>query len=87
MTGGKELADKLRKDRGGGIPWLVILDEKGQELVTSDGPKGNIGCPATPDEIAWFLEMIGKTARHMTAADLADLRSALAAWGEKLNRR
>ena len=29
-----------------GIPWMVILDTDGKELISSDGPKGNIGYPA-----------------------------------------
>ena len=56
MTEGKELAAELRKGQGGGIPWMVILDGEGQPLVTSDGPKGNVGCPARPHEVEFFME-------------------------------
>ena len=58
MTGGAELAAELRGSKRGGIPWMVILAGDGAPQITSDGPKGNCGCPATPHEIDHFLAML-----------------------------
>ena len=56
---GEAVARKLRGDRTGGIPWMVITDASGTELITSDDPKnGNAGCPVTESERAWFMEML-----------------------------
>ncbi|GAB4136404.1 MAG: hypothetical protein Fur0037_00910 [Planctomycetota bacterium] len=67
MTHGKEIQDSMQKGRRGGLPWTIVLDEKGAELVTSNDANGNnIGAPVQPEEIAHFVEMIRKTKRHMT---------------------
>ena len=58
MIKGKEVVAKLRKGKSGGIPWMVILDKNGKELITSDGPDGNVGCPVKPKERKWFTHMI-----------------------------
>ena len=50
--------DKMKKERSGGMPWMVVLDRDGKELITSVGPKGNVGCPVQPDEIDYFVKMI-----------------------------
>ena len=47
--------------RTGGIPWIAILDGEGTELVSSDGPNGNVGCPITESERAHFVSMIEMT--------------------------
>jgi len=68
---GKAVIEKLRAGHaGGGIPWMVILDGNGKELVTGDGPQGNIGCPVQPDEIAWFRTMLERTKKRLQPADL-----------------
>jgi thioredoxin-related protein len=77
MTGGKELDAKFRKDGAGGIPWFAFLDAQGKVLATSDGPKGNIGYPAQPDEIAHFTTMLRKTARRIEPAQIETLQKAL----------
>ena len=67
----RSVIDRVRgKDAGGGIPWMAILDGDGQKLVTSDGPKGNVGCPYEPEEIAWFRTMLERTRTKLTDADL-----------------
>lgn len=68
---GGAVAQKLRGARpDGGIPWMTILDGTGKELVTADGPKGNVGCPAQPHEIAWFRTMLERTCAKLQPADL-----------------
>jgi len=77
MTNGTDVMGVYRKDEAGGIPWFVILDGKGAALVTSDGPKGNIGYPAEPHEIDYFLAMLKKTARRMDAGQLDRIEAML----------
>ena len=84
MVGGNEMLNKYRKAEGGGIPWMVILDAKGQPLISSDGPHGNVGYPATADEIAHFMAMMKKSARNMDEADLAAIEAALKDAGAKI---
>lgn len=70
-TNGSAVIKKLRTGHpGGGIPWMVILDGDGKELVSGDAPSGNIGCPAQPEEIAWFRTMLERTGKRLQAADL-----------------
>jgi thioredoxin-related protein len=79
MIGGKELLDRYNAKKNGGIPWFVFLDAKGKVVVTSDGPKGNIGFPYEPHEIDYFMVML-KTARHrITGDDMEVLRRSLVA--------
>lgn len=77
MTGGKDVLATYRTGQAGGIPWFVILDAQGKALVTSDGPKGNIGYPAEPHEIEHFLAMLRQTARKLEPAQLDRVGSAL----------
>jgi len=84
MTGGKELAAKLRGSDAGGIPWMVILDTDQKKLITSDGPDGNIGCPVQPAEVAHFMAMVEKTARNMTEADRTQVQKLLEANAERI---
>lgn len=62
-TNGKALNERLKGKRGGGLPWSVILDADGKEIVSSNAePKGgNIGGPVTVEECAWFVEMLKRS--------------------------
>ena len=84
MQNSADVIKRIRKERRGGIPWMTILDADAKELVTSDGPKGNVGCPAQPHEIEYFLEMVDETRQHMTDEDRAFLEKELRAYGKKL---
>ncbi len=84
MTHGTAVAARLRHDRQGGIPWMVILDADGKELITSDGPQGNVGCPIRPEERAFFIEMLEKTSRKMGKDEMAVVKKSLAAYAEKV---
>ena len=83
MEHGDEIGKKLRRDREGGIPWIAILDSEGTELVTSDGPSGNIGCPITAEECAYFVTMIEKTIQHAPERRVAEIATALTAFAQK----
>ena len=74
---GQKVMSRLRTKKEGGIPWMAILDAKGKTLVTSDGPKGNIGFPGEPAEIEYFLKMLTDTAQRFTPAQIAALRTGL----------
>jgi len=77
MTDGAAVAKELRRSAEGGIPWMVILDGAGKKVADSDGPKGNTGYPAEPEEIAHFLVMLRKAARRATEADLLAVEKVL----------
>lgn len=79
MTNGADVGARLRKSEWGGTPWLTILDGEGHEIINSDGPAGNIGCPITEDECAYFVEMIEKSA----PTDPQDTAAAIGAALEK----
>ena len=52
--------------------------------MTSDGPKGNIGYPATPEEIEHFIGMLKKTARKLEPAQIDQIETALKEEGKKI---
>ena len=67
-------ADELRNKYGGkdqGIPYWLIFDAKGNLLFDSRAKSNNanadaannIGCPATENEVAYFIEMLKKTSK------------------------
>ena len=72
MENGTEVAKRLRKSRTGGIPWMVILDANGKELVSSDGPQGNCGYPFRPHEVDHFLHMLRSTSTRMDEKQLVE---------------
>jgi hypothetical protein len=83
MENGEATAKRLRGERGGGIPWIAILDADGTELAASDGPNGNIGCPVSEDECAYFVSMIEKTIRHAPEGRVAEIAKVLKEYAEK----
>ncbi len=55
----------------GGIPVFYILEPDGTIVVDSFNEEGkNVGAPAADWEIAWFGEMMKKTARRITVAEI-----------------
>jgi thioredoxin-related protein len=87
MDGGKDVMTNHRPDPKGGIPWFAILDASGKSLVTSDGPKGNIGYPAQPDEIDHFMAMIKGHTRQIDAGQLGELRKSLEENADRILKR
>ena len=76
----------LRSSVGGanpGYPYLVMLDSVGKPIVNSfcaagcQPPGENIGYPATPGEIDWFMKMVQKAAPALSASDASALRAWL----------
>lgn len=66
-----------------GIPWFVILDAEGKPVIDSNGPKGNIGCPNSDEEIDAFLAILKKAATSLTDDDYAALKKSLLAYRKK----
>ena len=85
MTGGEELGNKLQRGRAGGLPWLVILDASGKELISSNEEEGrNIGSPAADWEVAHFMTMMRQTRQHMSDDDIAGLARDLNIHAERI---
>jgi hypothetical protein len=82
MIGGKEILKRYQTGEGG-IPWFVFLDGDGKAVVTSDGPKGNVGFPAAPHEIAYFRTMLDRSRTVLTDADINALVASLEAANKK----
>jgi len=76
MVGGKEILKRYQTHEGG-IPWFVFLDGDGKAVVTSDGPKGNVGFPAAPHEIDHFRTMLEQSKRKLSDADIDALVKSL----------
>ncbi|MBI5865560.1 MAG: thioredoxin family protein [Planctomycetes bacterium] len=80
--GGKELLAKYATTDKVGIPWYAIVDAEGKALADSNekpgDPNSNIGFPAKDAEIAHFAQMLKKTAKKLTAAELEKIRASLA---------
>jgi hypothetical protein len=57
---------------GQGIPYFAAISPKGEKLLDSRQMPGNqnIGCPATPEEIAAFGVFLAKTAPRMTPQEI-----------------
>ncbi len=83
MEGGKDVFNELKDERSGGLPWMVILDGDGKELISSVGPDGNVGCPVDPNEIAHFVEMIKQTSAA-SEEQLSAIEQAMTANAKKI---
>jgi len=77
--------------KGAGWPYLVVLNPAGKPIVNSFRPdpkskdgKANIGYPALPVEIDWFMTMLHRGAPAMSAADRAKVRTWLEAEAKTL---
>ncbi len=67
-----------------GWPFFVILDAEGKPIVNSDRPdpksatgKSNVGYPAAPEEVDWFVEMLRRAAPSLSRQDLASVHAWL----------
>ena len=77
MPGGRELIAELRKDREGGIPWMVVLAADGTELISGDCEEGNIGYPCSEVGAAHFEKMLRETRQQLTDDEISQLISGL----------
>ncbi len=83
-------ADTLESSLGGseaGYPFIVFLDPAGKPFVNSFRPvKGhatgdNIGYPALPEEIDWFMQMLHEGAPAMSSKEAVVIQKWLQARG------
>lgn len=79
-SGGDALLAKL----GGpaGLPYSAFLDAHGGLIINSKRPTNtgddeNIGFPVQPEEVDWFVKMMGKAAPQITSDDLKTIEDAL----------
>lgn len=84
MPGAADILARYNKEGQGGIPWFAFLDAKGHALATSNGPKGNIGYPAAPEEVAHFVAMLNQTRRRIEPAQVEAIEQALRAEAKAL---
>ncbi len=91
-TNGKAINGWLKGKRQGGLPWMVILDADGKEIVSSnaelEGKEGkNIGGPRTDWECDWFAAMMDKSrGDKVTADEVAVMRADLEAYSAPKRR-
>jgi RNA polymerase sigma factor (sigma-70 family) len=62
---------------GDGIPWFAITEPDGTVLAISRGPLGNIGFPASVEEIRHFRRMLDQTVQKITAEEVDRLIASL----------
>jgi len=80
-------ADTWLKKVGGpeGLPFSAFLDNKGTLIVNSKRSSNterageNIGYPAAPEEIDWFVTMMKKAVPQIAEDDLKGIENALRA--------
>ena len=60
-----------------GLPYSAFLDARGSLIVNSKREGENIGYPAQPTEIDWFVEMMRKAAPKISDDDLKTIETAL----------
>jgi hypothetical protein len=78
--GGEALRSTLGATREPGFPFLVITDENGDRIINSNRDEeagNNIGYPALPAEIDWYVEMLKQAAPSLSPEDLAATRTWL----------
>ncbi len=80
--GGVALRSALGAAGEPGFPFIVMTDENGRPIVNSyrnGDTNANVGYPAVPKEIDWYMEMLKRGAPGLSAADLAATRAWLQA--------
>ena len=75
-------AKELEKRLGGpsGLPFFAFLNANGDVIANSLAPlTGNIGHPAEPHEIDYFMEMLKRAAPRMKDEERAEIEKTLRA--------
>ncbi len=60
--GGAEFLKKFKGEEAG-LPFFVVLDKKGKLLGDSFINNENLGCPASPNEVASFILILRKSSK------------------------
>ena len=72
-------ADAYLKQLGGpsGLPYFAFLNSRGELVVTSKVDEQNIGYPAEPKEIDYFVQMMRKAAPKIASDDVTTMENVL----------
>jgi len=73
----EEVENLLKPPRQYGIPWFAIAEPDGTVIVTSDGQLGNVGFPDSKEGMRHLRDMLGRTARRLTADELDRLAQSV----------
>ena len=76
MAGGESLRKQFDKGSGG-VPWYVILDGDGKELISANNDGQNIGYPAREQEMEHFIAMLDKACPNITDEEKATVRRVM----------
>jgi hypothetical protein len=76
--GARDIVAKYTRANAG-LPSFAFVDGDGKLVINSIGPKGNVGHPYQPDEVAYFKVMLQKAKKHLTDADIEALIASLQA--------
>lgn len=80
--GAREIAVRLAgKEQG--LPWFAVVGPDGQPVVTSTGPKGNVGMPWQPHEVDHFESMLRTSKRRLSDAEVATLVASINEFRQK----
>ncbi len=63
-----------------GFPFIIMTSDDGNPIVNScrnGDTNSNVGYPALPEEIDWYIEMLKRAAPSLSPADLAATRAWL----------
>lgn len=73
----------IRAGGRGHVPFMVIYDSQGEPIVTSNRQPigGNMGYPAKPVEVDWFVQMLKMSAASISDAELKTIHAWLTARG------
>jgi hypothetical protein len=72
-----QVISQLPGAQGDGIPWFAITEPDGTILTTSHSALGNIGFPGSIEGVRHFRQMLDRTARKLSAAELDELIKSL----------
>ena len=81
--GGEDLLASLG-GKNTGYPYIVMVTPAGKPIVNSlrgGKPDGNVGYPALPVEVDWFMDMLQKAAPSLTAQDRTTIHTWLTTHG------
>ena len=68
-----EVISQLPEAQGDGIPWFAITEPDGSILFTSHAALGNIGFPGSVEGARHLRQMLDRTARKLSAAEIDGL--------------
>jgi len=75
----RQVIGKFNPQRDQGVPWFAIAEPDGAVIVTSVGPAGNMGFPATAKDKRLLKEMLDRTAQRLTVAERDRLVQSISA--------